>query len=48
MAGLIGLIRRGDLKRAEHVLFVHTGGLPTLYAYQSMLQSWSAPGCALI
>jgi D-cysteine desulfhydrase len=32
MAGLIGLIRRGDLKRGETVLFVHTPGSPTLYA----------------
>jgi D-cysteine desulfhydrase len=48
MAGLIGLIRRGEFKRGETVLFVHTGGLPTLYAYQSLLQSWSAPSAALI
>jgi D-cysteine desulfhydrase len=39
MAGLIGLARRGDLKRGERVLFVHTGGSPALYAYQSILQS---------
>jgi D-cysteine desulfhydrase len=39
MAGLIGLARRGELKRGERVLFVHTGGSPALYAYQSVLQS---------
>jgi D-cysteine desulfhydrase len=39
MAGLIGLVRRGELKRGERVLFVHTGGSPALYAYQSVLQS---------
>ena len=39
MAGLIGLARRGELKRGERVLFVHTGGSPALYAYQSILQS---------
>jgi D-cysteine desulfhydrase len=39
MAGLIGLVRRGELKRGERVLFVHTGGSPALYAYQSILQS---------
>lgn len=39
MAGLIGLARRGDLKRGERVLFVHTGGAPALYAYQNVLQS---------
>jgi D-cysteine desulfhydrase len=39
MAGLIGLTRRGALKRGERVLFVHTGGSPALYAYQNVLQS---------
>lgn len=38
MAGLIGLVRRGELKRGERVLFVHTGGAPALYQYQSVLQ----------
>jgi D-cysteine desulfhydrase len=38
-AGLIGLVRRGELKRGERVLFVHTGGVPALYAYQNVLQS---------
>lgn len=37
MAGLIGLIRRGRLQRGEKVLFVHTGGSPALYAYESVL-----------
>jgi D-cysteine desulfhydrase len=37
MAGLIALVRRGTFKKGEHVLFVHTGGAPALYAYQSVL-----------
>jgi D-cysteine desulfhydrase len=37
MAGLIALIRNGTFKRGERVLFVHTGGSPALYAYQSVL-----------
>jgi D-cysteine desulfhydrase len=37
MAGLIGLIRRGEFKKGQKVLFVHTGGAPALYAYQSTL-----------
>jgi D-cysteine desulfhydrase len=37
MAGLIALVRRGTFKKDEHVLFVHTGGSPALYAYQSVL-----------
>lgn len=37
MAGMLALIRRGTFKKGEHVLFVHTGGAPALYAYQSVL-----------
>jgi D-cysteine desulfhydrase len=37
MAGLIGLVRRGTFKAGQRVLFVHTGGAPALYAYQSVL-----------
>lgn len=32
-AGLIGMIRRGDLTRGSRVLFWHTGGWPALFAY---------------
>jgi len=39
MAGLIGLAKRGHFGREQNVLFVHTGGSPALYAYQSVLQS---------
>ncbi|WP_373684584.1 pyridoxal-phosphate dependent enzyme [Ramlibacter montanisoli] len=34
MAGLIGLARSGELKAGEDVLFLHTGGLPSLHAYE--------------
>lgn len=34
MAGLIGLAREGVLKADENVLFLHTGGLPSLHAYE--------------
>lgn len=34
MAGLIGLTRQGYFKPGENVLFVHTGGLPSLHAYE--------------
>jgi len=37
MAGLIGLARSGELRAGERVLFVHTGGMPSLFAYQSEL-----------
>lgn len=33
MAGLLGLIRTGEIGAGERVLFWHTGGLPALFAY---------------
>ena len=35
MAGLIGLARRAYFGKDENVLFLHTGGAPTLHAYES-------------
>lgn len=37
MAGLIGLARQGAIKPSEHVLFLHTGGLPSLHAYEGVV-----------
>ena len=37
MAGLISLIRSGQIKQGERVLFIHTGGLPGLFAYENLL-----------
>ena len=34
MAGLIGLAREGIIAPDERVLFLHTGGMPSLFAYQ--------------
>lgn len=34
MAGLIGLARQGFFKPGERVMFLHTGGLPSLHAYE--------------
>lgn len=33
MGGLIDLIRRGEIRSGERVLFWHTGGMPALFAY---------------
>jgi L-cysteate sulfo-lyase len=33
MAGLIALIREGRWRRADDVVFIHTGGAPALFAY---------------
>lgn len=37
MAGLIGLARAGEFKAGERVLFLHTGGLPSLHAYEGVV-----------
>jgi D-cysteine desulfhydrase len=37
MAGLIGLARQGVIGADERVLFLHTGGMPALFAYQDVL-----------
>lgn len=39
MAGLIGLVRSGEVAADEKVLFVHTGGWPALFPYQPVLQA---------
>jgi L-cysteate sulfo-lyase len=33
MGGLIDMVRRGELKKSDNVLFWHTGGAPALFAY---------------
>jgi D-cysteine desulfhydrase len=37
MAGLIGLARQGFFKPAAKVLFMHTGGLPSLHVYEDVV-----------
>jgi len=37
MAGLIGEVRKGTVKAGETVVFVHTGGLPIIFAYNDVL-----------
>lgn len=37
MAGLIDLVRSGHFKKQDNVLFLHSGGSPALYAYQSVI-----------
>ncbi|MEE9333065.1 MAG: D-cysteine desulfhydrase family protein [Granulosicoccaceae bacterium] len=37
MAGLIDLVDRGVIAQGESVLFIHTGGLPGIFAYQDDL-----------
>jgi D-cysteine desulfhydrase len=42
MAGLIGLARTGFFKPEEKVLFLHTGGLPSLFAYEPVVLGTTA------
>ena len=37
-AALIGLTACGRLSRSDHVLFLHTGGAPAIYAYRSLFE----------
>ncbi len=37
MAGMIGLARRGALAAGQRVLFLHTGGMPSLFAYDQVV-----------
>jgi D-cysteine desulfhydrase len=33
MAGLIDLVRKDNFPKDSNILFLHTGGVPALYAY---------------
>jgi D-cysteine desulfhydrase len=39
MAGLIDLVRKGVFRKEDHILFLHTGGIPALYAHRSEILS---------
>jgi len=41
-AGLIALVRSGEIPADETVLFVHTGGSPVIYATQAILETRAA------
>ena len=40
MAGLIDHVRTGLIPRGSRVLFIHTGGLPAIFAYGDQLGPW--------
>jgi len=42
MAGLIGMARGGDLRAGERVLFLHTGGMTSLFAYERVVLGTAA------
>ena len=37
MAGLIDLARQGQWGQGEHIVFLHTGGMPALWAYETQI-----------
>lgn len=41
MAGLISLVRRGVIEPDQSTLFIHTGGLPALFAYETKLTEFA-------
>ncbi len=43
MAGLVGLARKGFFQPDENVLFLHTGGLPSLHAYERVVLGEEPP-----
>ena len=44
MAGLIHDAREGRLGRGDTVVFLHTGGLPAVFAYRDDLLPYLRPG----
>jgi 1-aminocyclopropane-1-carboxylate deaminase len=43
LAGMIDLIRRGELQKQQRILFIHLGGSPALHAYSSLFSPGSTP-----
>ncbi len=43
MAGLMGLARAGEFAPGERVLFIHTGGLPSLHAFEGVVLGQGGP-----
>ena len=44
LAGLIALTRSGVIARGQRVVFIHTGGLPAIFAYQDDLRAGEDQG----
>ena len=36
VVGLVGLLERGEFKCGDRVLFIHTGGLPSLFTHYEL------------
>ena len=44
MAGLIAHVRSGCIRAGSRALFLHTGGLPAIFAYGAKLDEWLSSG----
>ncbi|MCL0095349.1 pyridoxal-phosphate dependent enzyme [Dehalococcoidia bacterium] len=44
MAGFVDLIRKGEFTSRDTVLFIHTGGVPALFAYHQEIVRYSDLG----
>ena len=44
MAGLVAHVRSGRIAAGSRVLFLHTGGLPAIFAYGTKLDPWLVSG----
>ena len=42
LAAVLGLVEEGTVAPGARVLFVHTGGLPAIFAYQEELATGAA------
>jgi D-cysteine desulfhydrase len=43
MAGLIGAVRAGDFEKTDDLVFLHTGGVPALFAYEDSFTALGEP-----
>ena len=43
LAGLIALVESGRWSKGEHVVFIHTGGTPAVFAYGDLLREKAKP-----
>ncbi|MEI2416969.1 D-cysteine desulfhydrase family protein [Orrella sp. JC864] len=43
-AGLVGRVREGDFRKGDTVVFLHTGGIPGIFAYSDELLDAAQPG----
>jgi len=38
MAGMIDMVKKGEFEKGQNICFLHTGGIPALFAYKEQFQ----------